>query len=109
MIWEAEKFGNAWAVYKAGSRYSPDRIAFVYVVETSEGNPSEKLTEANAYLLAAAPEVLESLEEVTRGAYIAGAYGSLCSYCGYHDRTHNKVCRIGRAEAVIAKAKGDVA
>lgn len=102
--WETDRFGSAWAVYPVGSRLSKDRIAYVYVISSSEGNPSDKITKANADLIAAAPELMELAVEVAAIAKIVSIFPDKLPYS-----IVEPILSLGEtARAVISKAKGAV-
>ena len=54
-------------------------------------------------------DLMEALCEFMDDAYLDN--GTLCGWCGYRTEVgsghlHNRVCRVGKAEAAIAKAEG---
>lgn len=62
----------------------------------------DQRTEANAKLMAAAPELYESLNEFIADAYIEN---DICGWCGEIGK-HGGACRVPKAEAALRKARG---
>ena len=70
--------------------------------EQSAKSEIERLRTINA-------DLMEALCEFMDDAYLDN--GTLCGWCGYRTEVgsghlHNRVCRVGKAEAAIAKAEG---
>jgi len=78
---------------KAHDLHSLPRHACLYADYPSAFDPADQELEANARLIAAAPELLEALEELMDG-YLYG--------CAMDVKREN----VARARAAIAKARG---
>jgi hypothetical protein len=100
--WEADN-GEGYSIWSIYGRTS--------LIAQAIGDSAE--TDANAHLIAAAPELLDALKEAIDGkvrqhSHAAHPSGLFCSVCGVNSdqAVHHPKCWVALADAAIAKAEG---
>lgn len=108
--WEALFNGHYWQFGDSESFQIGDVCASQYDGEHTKENPNYDLAKANAHLIAAAPDLLEALKEMTELCLHTNAkafHNGVTDATGSIDEgDHRASCIIDAALAAIAKAEG---
>jgi hypothetical protein len=111
--WRADGARNGTDHYYQIDAPTPEGVSawFPYTVcSTDSHNPamSREEDEANARLIASAPELLEALKVCLSRAYYRTSSGNIvCRSCtGATTSRHTLGCMVAQAEAAVAKAEG---